>query len=126
LRDTSKTEKIPSQLITYLNLIKKKKSPYYDVVCHVVEEMEKTQKHHQELYDIVYVISAKRLEREISEELPSEKLTTTNISRTLLAILHGSKLKKGDEYYVTTRRGGGKNYHIKVNPKVLAKLVAVI
>ena len=126
MRDASKTEKIPFQIIIYLNLIKKKKSPYYDVACHIVKEMEKTQKRHQELYDMFYVINAKKLEREISKKLSDEKLTRTNVSRTLLAVLHGSKLKKGDEYYITIRRGGGKNYHIKLNRKVLAKLGAVI
>jgi len=119
-------EKILPIVVTYLNLIKKKKSPYYDIACHLIKEMEKTQKRNQELYDIIYVINAKKLEKELSKKISRtkvrKKLTATNIARTILAILKGGNLKKEEEYYTTIRRGGGKNYHIKINQKTLEKL----
>jgi len=62
------------------------------------------------------------LKNEIEEKIPSEKLTTINIARTVLALMYGSKLEKEEDYYVTTSSGGRKNYHIKVNRNVLSTL----
>lgn len=117
----SESFKIPIPLINYLHLIERKKSPYYDLICYLVADMERnykdgTHSHH----GIIYTINPRRLKDELEERIPSKKLTTINISRTLLALLYGSKMEKDEDYYVTTSSGGRKNYHIKVNSNVLS------
>jgi len=69
---------------------------------------------------VIYTINPRRLKEEIEEKIPSDKLTTINISRTILALLYGSKLQKDEDYYITTSSGGRKNYHIKVNHNILS------
>ncbi len=117
----SEVRQIPIPLSNYLNLIERKKSPYYDLILYILSDMEKNYKkgHHN---SIVYSINPRRLKEEIEEEIPSEKLTSINISRTILALLYGSSLRKDEDYYVTTSSGGRKNYHIKVNRSILSTL----
>ena len=117
----SEVRQIPIPLINYLNLIEKKKSPYYDLIQYIISDMEKrfqTRDHN----GMIYAINPRRLREEIEHEISSEKLTSINISRTILALLYGSKLKKDKDYYVTTSSGGRKNYHIKVNSSILSSL----
>ncbi len=113
---------IPIPLSNYLNLIERKESPYYDLACHVVADMEDNYKSREQAHGIIYTINPRQLKKEIEEEIPSEKLTSINISRTVLALLYGSKLQKDEDYYVTTSSGGRKNYHIKVNSYILSTL----
>ncbi len=113
---------IPIPLSNYLNLIERKESPYYDLACHVVADMEDNYKNREQPHGIIYTINPRQLRKEIEEEIPSEKLTAINISRTVLALLYGSKLQKDEDYYVTTSSGGRKNYHIRVNPYILSTL----
>ncbi|MFQ6068231.1 MAG: hypothetical protein ACE5KD_01685 [Candidatus Bathyarchaeia archaeon] len=117
---TDRDHQIPIPLVNYLHLIEKKKSPYYDLILYVIADMERNYKKGNPHHGIIYTINPRRLKKEIEDRMPSEKLTTINISRTILALLYGSKLRKDEDYYVTTSSGGRKNYHIKVNSNVLS------
>lgn len=114
--------KIPIPLSNYLNLIDRKESPYYDLINYIVEDMEKNYKKGHPKHGIIYTINPRMLKEEIEERIPSEKLTSINISRTVLALLYGSRLQKDEDYYVTTSSGGRKNYHIRVNHNILSAL----
>ncbi len=112
---------VPIPLANYLRLIESKRSPYYDLVEYLIADMER--EHKKSLRNnLIYAINPRRLKEEIDEKIPNEKLTTINISRTILAMLYGSKLEKDEDYYVTTSSGGRKNYHIKVTPNILSSL----
>lgn len=113
---------IPIPLSNYLNLIHKKKSPYYDLLRYIVADMERQYVALEYPVDMVYTINPRRLQKEAKAKIESEKLTTMNVARTILAILIGSRLKKGEDYYVTTSSGGRRNYHIRLNSAVLATL----
>jgi hypothetical protein len=117
----SEARQIPIPLSNYLSLIQRKKSPYYDLILYILADMER--KHRSGPGNsIIYTINPRQLKEEIEEKIPSEKLTPINISRTILAFLYGSKLRKDEDYYVTTSSGGRKNYHIKVNQSILSAL----
>jgi len=117
----SEVHKIPIPLSNYLSLIERKKSPYYDLILYLLADMERKHKQAPN-HGIVYTINPRQLKEEIEEKIPNKKLTTINISRTILALLYGSRLEKDEDYYVTTSSGGRKNYHIKVDPNVLSTL----
>ena len=112
---------IPIPLANYLRLIERKRSPYYDLVEYLIADMERAQKKASK-HGVIYSINPRRQKEEIDEKIPDEKLTPINISRTILAMLYGSKLEKDEDYYVTTSSGGRKNYHIKVSPSILSTL----
>jgi hypothetical protein len=117
----SEGHQIPIPLSNYLNLIEKKKSPYYDLILYILSDMERNYK--KAPHDgMVYTINPRQLKDKIEERIPSDKLTSINISRTILALLYGSKLRKDEDYYVTTSSGGRKNYHIKVDKGILSLL----
>ena len=117
----SEGHQIPIPLSNYLNLIEKKKSPYYDLILYILSDMERNYK--RAPHDgMVYTINPRQLKDEIEERIPNDKLTSINISRTILALLYGSKLRKDEDYYVTTSSGGRKNYHIKVDRGILSLL----
>lgn len=119
----SEVTKIPIPLSNYLSLIDRKESPYYDLIRYLLLDMEKKQKNGPHSM-MVYTINPRQLKEEIEEKIPSEKLTAINISRTILALLYGSKLRRDEDYYVTTSSGGRKNYHIKVSRSILSSLQA--
>ena len=118
----SEVSRIPIPLVNYYNLIEKKKSPYYDLILYIISDMEKSLKETNPNVGFVYAINPRRLKEEIEETIPNDKLTSINIGRTVLALLYGSKLRKGKDYYTTTSSGGRKNYHIKVDNNVLSSL----
>jgi hypothetical protein len=118
----SEIYKIPIPLSNYLNLIDRKASPYYDLVNYIVEDMEKNYKEGHPEHGIIYTINPRQLREQIEEKIPSDKLTSINISRTILAFLYGSRLKRDKDYYVTTSSGGRKNYHIRVDYDILSIL----
>jgi hypothetical protein len=113
---------IPPPLINYLRLIEKKRSPYYDLAEYVIADMEKGWNSDHPHPIVIYTINPRRLKEELEERIQSEKLTPINISRTILALIYGSKLEEDEDYYITTSSGGRKNYHIKVNPSILSSL----
>jgi len=107
---------IPIPLVNYVYLIKDRRFPYYDIVQHVLKEMEMHYKRSGEQDSgIVYTINPRVLHDEIEKKVKNEKLTTVNICRTILALLLGSSLREEEDFYVTTTSGGRKNYHIKVS-----------
>ncbi len=118
----SEIYRVPIPLINYLNLIERKRSPYYDLICYLISDMEENYKHRHPHKSIIYTINPRLLKKEIEDEIPSKKLTTINISRTILALFYGSKLQKDEDYYITTSSGGRKNYHLKVNSNILSSL----
>jgi len=117
----SEVRQIPIPLSNYLSLIRRKESPYYDLILYILADMEQKRRSGPH-NSIIYTINPRQLKEEIEEKIPSEKLTPINISRTILALLYGSKLRRDEDYYVTTSSGGRKNYHIKVNQKILSAL----
>jgi hypothetical protein len=114
---------MPIPLVNYVHLIRNRRSPYYDIVQHLLREMET---HHkaavQDFSETVYTINPRVLQEEIEKEVDSEKLTTVNVCRTILALLYGSQLRVDEDFYVTTTSGGRKNYHVKVNPRTMSSL----
>lgn len=117
---------IPIPLVNYIYLIKYHKSPYYDIVQHILKEMEM---HHERMgrsSETVYTLNPRMLQAEIEKKINDEKLTTVNICRTILALLYGSKLRKEDDFYVTTTSRGRRNYHIKVNTRTLNSMHSFI
>lgn len=110
---------IPIPLANYIHLIKYHKAPYYDIVQHILKDMEI---HHERTgrgSETIYAINPRVLQDEIEKKVESEKLTTINICRTILALFYGSELHEEEDFYVTTTSRGRRNYHIKVNTHTL-------
>jgi hypothetical protein len=117
----SEVQQIPIPLSNYLSLIERKQSPYYDLLLYIMADIERAYK--SAPHDgAIYMINPRQLKEKVESRITSDKLTTINISRTILALMYGSKLQKDEDYYVTTSSGGRKNYHIKVTPNVLSSL----
>jgi regulator of PEP synthase PpsR (kinase-PPPase family) len=112
---------IPIPLVNYVQLIRNRKSPYYDVVQFLLKEME-MHLEKGEASETVYTINPRILQEEIEERMKNEKLTTVNVCRTILALLYGSKLREDEDFYVTTTSSGRRNYHIKVNTRTLTSM----
>ena len=112
---------IPIPLRNYLSLIREKRPPYYEIVKYLLQEMES---HFLKSgsSEIVYMINPRELYEEIEKKIKSEKITRINVCRTILALLYGSDLREGEDFYTTTTSGGRKNYHLKVNPATLSRL----
>lgn len=110
---------IPIPIVNYIHLIEYRKSPYYDIVQHVMKDMEMHYRRAGHSSETIYTINPRILQDEIEKKVESEKLTTVNICRTILALLYGSKLREEDDFYVTTTSRGRRNYHIKVNSHTL-------
>jgi len=72
--------------------------------------------------ETIYTINPRVLQDEIEKKAESEKLTTVNICRTILALFYGSDLREEDDFYVTTTSRGRRNYHIKVNTRTLKSI----
>jgi hypothetical protein len=122
LEDRSRAQKIPIPLSSYLSLIHRKESPYYDLIQHILLDMEASYQKSGPTDGIIYTINPRQLKEEIDDKIQSKKLTPINISRTILALLYGSSLQKDEDYYTTTSSGGRKNYHIKINMNNLSTL----
>jgi len=112
---------IPIPLVNYVELIRRRKSPYYDIVQFLLRDMEIRYEKWQGS-EVVYTINPRILQEEIERRVKDEKLTTVNVCRTILALLHGSKLREEKDFYVTTTSGGRRNYHVKVNTYTLSSL----
>jgi hypothetical protein len=76
----------------------------------------------ENLSETVYTINPRVLQEEIEKRVQSEKLTTVNVCRTVLALLHASELREDKDFYITTTSGGRRNYHVKVNPRTLSMM----
>ncbi|MEM3443061.1 MAG: hypothetical protein QXM86_04310 [Candidatus Bathyarchaeia archaeon] len=117
-----KSGDIPIPLVNYVELIKNRKSPYYDIVYHLLKDMEIHLSKAGETSEIVYTINPRTLHEEIEKKVKSEKLTKVNICRTILALLYGSKLDEEKDFYITTTSSGRRNSHIRVNDRTLNML----
>lgn len=117
---------IPVPLVNYVQLIRNRRSPYFDIVNHLVKEMEI---HYEKMGDIsetVYTINPRILQGDIEKLVKNEKLTTVNVCRTILAMLYGSRLRQEKDFYVTTTSSGRRNYHVKVNNKTVSCLATLL
>ena len=117
------TNSIPIPLVNYVELIRNRKSPYYDVVYFLLKEMEMHHSRMGQSSEVVYTINPRVLQEEIEKRVRNEKLTTVNICRTILALLYGSKLSEEKDFYVTTTSGGRRNYHVRVNTHTLNSML---
>jgi len=87
-----------------------------------VKEMEMHYEKVGQGSEVIYTINPRVLQEEIEKRVRNEKLTTANVCRTILALLHGSKLREEKDFYVTTTSGGRRNYHIRVNDRTLSSI----
>ncbi len=109
---------IPIPLVNYIRLIKYHKSPYYDIVQHILKDMEIHYERTRRGSETINTINPRVLQDEIEKKVESEKITTINIRRTILALFYGSELHE-DNFYVTTTSRVRRNYHVKVNTHTL-------
>jgi len=112
---------IPIPLINYVNLLIKKVSPYYEVIQFLLKDMEFCYKNAQRegQSEIVYTINPRMLQEQIEKKIRDEKLTTINISRTILAFFYLTGLKEKGDFYTTTTHGGRKNYHVRLTSETI-------
>lgn len=113
---------IPVPLANYVHLIRSRRSPYYDVVSFLLKEMEIHYSKTGQSSEIVYTVNPRILQEEMEKRVRNEKLTTVNVCRTILALLYGSRLSEGEDFYITTTSNGRRNYHIKINDRTLNSL----
>jgi len=109
---------IPIPFVNYVQLIRNRRSPYYDIVQFLLKEMEMHYSKGGQGSEVVYTINPRILQEEIEKRVKHEKVTTVNVCRTILALLYGSELSEED-FYVTTTCGGRRNYHVKINNRTL-------
>lgn len=117
---------IPSFLIDYAKLIILEKSPYSDIVKHIVKEMEL---HYQRAgkSEVVCVITPQILVDELNAKVENqEKLTTHNVCLTIRAFCCLCGLKEGKDFFTTTRSHGRKNYHLKDSQKMLSSVARIL
>jgi regulator of PEP synthase PpsR (kinase-PPPase family) len=110
---------IPVPLINYIHLIKDRKSPYYEIVAHLMKEMEMHYTTNGQGSGAVYTINPRMLQEEIEKKVSDERVTTVNVCRTILALLYGAQLDEEKDFFVTTTSSGRKNYHIRVTNRTL-------
>jgi hypothetical protein len=117
---------IPVPLVNYVQLIRDRRSPYYDIVNHLVKEMEMHYEKMGKISETVYTINPRILQGDIEQIIKNEKLTTVNVCRTILALLYGSRLREEKDFYVTTTSSGRRNYHVKMNNRTLSSLATFL
>ena len=110
---------IPVPIVNYVHLIRSRKSPYYDISEFLMTEMQAHSLRTANGAEIVYTVNPRIVKQEIEKRVGSEKLSTVNICRTVLAFLYGARLNEKKDFFVTTTSGGRRNYHIKVNSRTL-------
>jgi len=118
----SEVRDIPVPLVNYVHLIRERKSPYYDIVEFLMKDMETHLYRNGQGTEAVYTINPRTLHEEIEKKVNDEKLTSVNICRTVLAMLHGAELNEEKDYFVTTTSSGRRNYHVRVNSRTLDQM----
>ena len=113
---------VPVPIVNYVNLIRNRISPYYDIAEYLVNDMEAHYSRTSQGYEVVYTANPRHLRGKIEEKIRNKKVTTVNVCRTIMALLYGSKLNKKKDFYVTTTSCGRRNYHIKLNSRTLGWL----
>lgn len=122
----SEIRDIPIPLVNYVNLIRDRKSPYYEIVEFLMKDMEMHFYKAGQGAGAVYTINPRMLQEEIEKKVSDEKLTSVNVCRTVRAMLNGAKLDEETDYFVTTTSSGRRNYHINVNPRTLNRMSALL
>jgi len=117
---------IPIPLINYIQLIRRRKRPYYEIVEFLLREMETHYYSTGHSADVVYTINPRILQEEIEKKIDDDKLTTVNVCRTILAMLYGAKLSEERDFFVTTTSSGRRNYHVKVNTRTLSSMSTML
>jgi regulator of PEP synthase PpsR (kinase-PPPase family) len=118
----SEVREIPIPLVNYVNLIRERRSPYYEIVEFLMKDMEMHFYKAGQGAGAVYTINPRVLQEEIEKKVDDEKLTSVNVCRTILAMLQGAKLNEEKDYFVTTTSSGRRNYHVNVNPRTLNQM----
>jgi hypothetical protein len=126
--DEIRLGEIPIPIISYVELIRNKKSPYYDIVRFLLKDMEFHLNSAQKdgYSEVSYAINPRILQEEIEKRVKNERLTTVNVCRTIQALCLGSKLKEGEDFYASTTSSGRRNYHIRVNQRTLSAFSRMI
>jgi len=104
---------VPIPLLNYVELIRSRRSPYYDIVQLVLKDMEMHYQRTGQDSETVYAINPRILQEEVEKMISDDRLTTVNVCRTILALLHGSGLSEEKGFYVTTTSSGRRNYTLK-------------
>ena len=107
---------VPIPIRNYIFLLQQERSPYSDAVRYLVRLMEEEYKSRNG--EVIYFINPRELKRKIEETI-NKTISLSNLCRCIYALLYGTKLKEGEDFYVTTSAGGRRNYHVKVNEKTL-------
>jgi hypothetical protein len=110
---------IPVPLVNYVELIRSRRSPYYDIVQFLLKDMEMHYHRSGQGSETVYVVNPRVLQEEVEKVISDDRLTTVNVCRSILALLYGSDLRKEKDFYVTTTSSGRRNYHINVNKRTM-------
>lgn len=113
---------VPIPLVNYVELIRGRRSPYYDIVQFLLKDMEMHYQRTGQGSETVYTIKPRILQEEVEKIISDDRLTTVNVCRTILALLYGSDLSEEKDFYVTTTSSGRRNYHIKVNSRTLTSM----
>ncbi len=121
--ETRRPVDIPIPLGNYITLIRKRKTPYYEIVEFLLKEMEMRYKGPKGS-EVVYTINPRILQEEIEKTLRDEKLTTVNVCRSILAMCYGAELNDEKDFFVTTTSSGRRNYHINVNKRTINHLLS--
>jgi hypothetical protein len=123
---------IPIPLINYIHLIKERKSPYYDIVEHLMKEMEMRYNVNGRGSEAVYTINPRLLQEQIEKKMRDEKkirdekLTTVNVCRSILAMIYGAQLTEEKDFFVTTTSSGRRNYHIKITNRTMNSMYKLL
>jgi len=112
---------IPVPLLNYVNLIRERKSPYWDIVRYLLKDMEIYYKR-GDRSEVIYTINPRMLQKELEDRIKHEKVTRTNVCRTILALFYGSELEEGEDFFITTSARGRKNYHVKLSSKTFSAM----
>ena len=116
---------IPVPLVNYVELIRNRRSPYYNIVQFILKDLE-IHFANASQGESVYTINPRILQEEIEKKVEDDKLTTVNVCRTILALLYGSKLSEERDFYITTTSSGRRNYHIKVNERTMRSMTRML
>jgi hypothetical protein len=119
IEERRKMSEIPVPLINYIHLIKERKAPYYQIVQHVMKDMEMRYTTKGDISQTVYTINPRVLQEEIEKKMRNERLTTINVCRTILALLYGAQLDEEKDFFVTTTSSGRRNYHVKLTNRTM-------
>ena len=95
---------VPIPLVNYVELIRGRRSPYYDIVQFLLKDMEMHYQRTGQGSETIYAINPRILQGEVEKIISDDRLTTVNVCRTILALLYGSDLSEEKDFYVKIGR----------------------